>query len=392
MLFLLVSVEMKGRCAAAPDPQIQYGAAPPGSAVADMPLLSGIQDKSVTTMHITILVPGYGLPSAVIGPVEVFRTTGLLWNTLRGEALAPAFEVVTASEDGATVEFEGGVAIRPDTAVSRIRATDLVYVPTIGLDTDTVIAHRPGMLRLLQRQARRGGLVAGVCTGVALLAEAGLLDGRPATTHWAIADAFRARYPAVHWQPELFITESDNLFCGGGVYAALDLCLHLVERLAGYEAARHCGRALLIDAPRTWQAGYAAPLLAARHQDPPIRRVQDSLHERFREPVTVDALARAAGMSPRNFTRRFKQATGEPPLAYLHKLRIDAAKHLLEAEFKTVQQVCYEVGYEDQAHFRKLFRRHTGLTPTEYKARFGGRRRGASVGDGGQDIAAVLGT
>jgi transcriptional regulator GlxA family with amidase domain len=329
-------------------------------------------------MHITILLPGYGLPSAVIGPREVFQTTGLLWNTLRGEAAQPAFEVVTASEDGAAVAFEGGVTIQADTAVSRIRDTDLVYVPTIGLDTDAVIARRPAMLRLLQRQARRGKLVAGVCTGVAMLAEAGLLDGRPATTHWAIADAFRARYPRVRWQPELFITESDNLFCGGGVYAALDLCLHLVERLAGYEAARHCGRALLIDAPRTWQAGYAAPPLAARHQDQPIRRVQDALHERFREAVTVEAMARSAGMSTRNFTRRFKQATGEPPLAYLHKLRIDCAKHLLETDFKSVQQVCYEVGYEDQAHFRQLFKRHTGLTPTEYKARFCGRRRGAA--------------
>lgn len=342
-------------------------------------------------MHITILLPGYGLPSAVIGPLEVFQTTGMLWNTLRGEALAPPFEVVTASEDGAAVEYEGGVTIRPDTAVSRIRETDLVYVPTIGLDTDAVIARRPGMIRLLQRQAQRGGLVAGVCTGVAMLAEAGLLDGRPATTHWATADAFRARYPKVHWQPELFITESDNLFCGGGVYAALDLCLHLVERLAGYEAARHCGRALLIDAPRTWQAGYAAPLLAPQHQDQPIRRVQDSLHERFREPVTVEAMARAAGMSTRNFTRRFKQATGEPPLAYLHKLRIDAAKHLLEADFKTVQEVCYEVGYEDQAHFRKLFKRHTGLTPTEYKARFCGRRSGVGAGSGGQGLGAAPG-
>ncbi|MEE4236241.1 MAG: helix-turn-helix domain-containing protein, partial [Anderseniella sp.] len=89
-------------------------------------------------------------------------------------------------------------------------------------------------------------------------------------------------------------------------------------------------------------------------------------------------------------TRRFKQATGEPPLAYLHKLRIDAAKHLLEADFKTVQQVCYEVGYEDQAHFRKLFKRHTGLTPTEYKARFCGRRQASGAGSGEQDLGAAL--
>jgi transcriptional regulator GlxA family with amidase domain len=178
----------------------------------------------------------------------------------------------------------------------------------------------------------------------------------------------------VDWKPELFITESDNIFCGGGVYAALDLCQHLVERMAGYEAARQCGRALLIDAPRTWQAGFSAPAISVQHQDERIRRVQDNLHERFHEPVTVESMAREAGMSTRNFTRRFKQATGEPPLAYLHKLRIECAKHLLETDFKSVQEVCFEVGYEDQPHFRNLFKRHTGLTPTEYKARFCGRR------------------
>lgn len=326
-------------------------------------------------MHVTILVPGHGLTSALIGPMEVFTNAGFLWNMLRGESEAPAFEVVTASEDGGAVEFDGGITIQADTAVDRITDTDLVYVPTIGLDTDAVIARRPGMVRLLQRQARSGKFVAGVCSGVAMLAEAGLLNGRPATTHWAIADKFRVRYPEVDWKPELFITESDNVFCGGGVYAALDLCLHLVERLAGYEAARQCGRALLIDSPRTWQAGFAPANLAPQHQDERIRRVQDSLHERFREAVTVQSLAAEAGMSARNFTRRFKQATGEPPLAYLHKLRIDCAKSLLETDFKTVQEVCYEVGYEDQPHFRNLFRRHTGLTPTEYKARFCSRRR-----------------
>lgn len=326
-------------------------------------------------MHVTILVPGNGLTSALIGPMEVFTNTGLIWNILRGESKAPAFEVVTASEDGRAVEFEGGITIQADKAVGRITDTDLVYVPPIGLDIDAVIAGRPNMIRLLQRQARSGKLVAGVCSGVALLAEAGLLNGRPATTHWAIADRFRVRYPEVDWKPELFITESDNVFCGGGVYAALDLCLHLVERMAGYDAARNCGRALLIDSPRTWQAGFAPANLAPQHQDQRIRRVQDTLHERFREPVTVQSLAAEAGMSARNFTRRFKQATGEPPLAYLHKLRIDCAKHLLETDFKTVQEVCYEVGYEDQPHFRSLFRRHTGLTPTEYKARFCSRRR-----------------
>jgi transcriptional regulator GlxA family with amidase domain len=230
------------------------------------------------------------------------------------------------------------------------------------------------MIGFLQRQARRGALIAGVCTGVAMLAEAGLLDGRPATTHWALAEEYQRRYPRVDWKPELFVTESGNIFCGGGVYAALDLCLYLVERLAGHEVARQTGRALLIDPPRTWQASFSAPLVRQQHRDEKVRQAQVYLHQHFDKPLTVDALALHLGMSTRNLARRFRQATGESVLNYLHKLRIDRAKQLLETDFKSVQQICYAVGYEDVPFFRKVFRRHAGLSPTDYRQRFGSRR------------------
>ena len=246
----------------------------------------------------------------------------------------------------------------------------MIFIPTIGLDIDQVVAGNPAMIRFLQRQAKKGTLIAGVCSGVAMLAEAGLLAGRPATTHWALAEQYRERYPDTDWKPELFITESDNLICGGGVYASLDVCLYLVERLAGYEIAKQCGRALLIDAPRTWQASFSTPLLNQKHQDEKIKQAQDYLQEYFNAQFSIDELAQRVGMSTRNFTRRFKQATGETPLAYLHKLRINCAKQLLESDFRSVQEVCYEVGYEDVPFFRSIFKRYAGLSPQEYKQRF----------------------
>jgi len=321
-------------------------------------------------MRVTILVPGYGYPSPIIGPYEVFSSAGVLWNALNGESAQSRFEVFTASEDGAPVAFDGGFSVNPNTSVAGVRRTDLIFVPSIGLDLEQVFNKNPRMLKLLQREAARGTLIAGVCTGVAMLAEAGLLNGRPATTHWALADEYRDRYPLVDWQAELFITESDNLFCGGGVYASLDICLYLVERLAGYEIAKQCGRALLIDAPRTWQASFSAPLVKQRHHDEKIQKVQDYMQQHFSGGFTVDDLARDSGMSTRNFTRRFKQATGDSPLNYLHRLRINCAKTLLETEFKSVQQVCFDVGYEDVPFFRRIFKRYTGLTPSDYKQRF----------------------
>lgn len=326
-------------------------------------------------MRITILAPGHGFPSPLIGPYEVFSSAGVLWNVLHGEATEARFDVITASEDGSPVEFDGGFTLHPDTSVAQVRRTDLLFVPSIGLDLPLVFKRNPGMLRLLQREAAKGTLIAGVCTGVAMLAEAGLLDGRPATTHWALADEYRERYPAVDWKSELFITESENLFCGGGVYASLDMCLYLVERLAGYEIAKQCGRALLIDAPRTWQASFSTPLIKQSHHDEKIQRCQDIMQEQFRSVLSIDDLARHSGMSTRNFNRRFKEATGETPLNYLHKLRVNCAKTLLETDFKSVQQVCFEIGYEDVPFFRRIFKRYTGLTPSDYKQRFGKKPR-----------------
>ena len=321
-------------------------------------------------MHITILVPGFGYPSQVIGPHEVFTSAGVLWNSLRGEKEAAPFKVVTASVDGRTVPFTGGVTITPDKAITDIRKTDLVFIPSIGLDPERVLDHNQRMTGFLQRQNRNGTFIASVCTGVVLLAEAGILVGRQATTHWALADQYRQRYPDVDWRPELFITQSGNIFCGGGVYAALDLCLYLVERLAGYEVARQTGRALLIDSPRTWQASFSVPLLNQQHHDEKIKNAQDYLEEHFNAHFTMDELAQRIGMSNRNFARRFKHATGNTPLTYLHTLRINCARKLLETEYKSVQEVCYEVGYEDIPFFRNVFKRHTGLSPAEYRQRY----------------------
>jgi transcriptional regulator GlxA family with amidase domain len=209
---------------------------------------------------------------------------------------------------------------------------------------------------------------------VTLLAAAGLLDGRPATTHWGVVDRCRAMYPNVHWSAERFVTESDNIFCGGGLYASIDLSLYLVERFCGHEVAVQTAKSLLLETPRIWQATYAAQPPRSAHDDEPVQRAQKWLYAHFREDVDLDDLAARVGMSPRNFARRFKAATGEGPLAYLHRLRIDTARHYLESAHRSVQEISQAIGYEDVAFFRQLFRRHTGTSPREYRARFGPRR------------------
>ena len=321
-------------------------------------------------MHVSILALSDGLPSTVIGPLEIFRYAGVVWNALTGGEPRPVFDVVSVSQDGREVVFADGVSIRPDKSVSQVRKTDLILVPAVGLDIDRVVAQNGQSIRWLRRQADRGTVIAGACTGVALLAEAGLLDEREATTHWALAERFRERYPKVQWCPERLITEAGHIFCGGGVYAALDLSLHLVERFAGYEISRQCSRALLIDPPRASQASFCAPLVQRQHHDAKIQQAEAYMQEYYSAHFTIDELAQRLGMSARNFSRRFRQAVGDSPLTYLHKLRVSRARQLLETDFKSVQEICYEVGYDDVPFFRRIFKRYAGLPPKEYRSRF----------------------
>jgi transcriptional regulator GlxA family with amidase domain len=171
--------------------------------------------------------------------------------------------------------------------------------------------------------------------------------------------------------PEQMITEDGDIYCGGGMHAALDLSLYLVERFSGHETAVQCARALLIHTPRSSQSDFAVVPLRTRHHDEEIARAQDWIHEHFRQEFGFEQVAARTGMSLRNFARRFRLATGDPPLVYLQKLRIAAARRLLESNGRTVQEVGSAVGYDDVAFFRDLFRRHTGVPPQAYRERFG---------------------
>ena len=322
-------------------------------------------------IDVTVLILDQTFSSTAVGPMEVFRHAGFLWNHLTGIPEKRHFEVKTASVDGRAVQCDGPISIQPTTAINNIRKTDLIFIPTTGLSIDDVVERNAPVVPWLKRWHQRGTAIASVCSGVGLVAAAGMLDGKRATTHWALAERFRQKYPKVKWMPELMVTEDHNFYCGGGVHAALDLSLYLVENFCGHAVALESSKALLIETPRAWQAGFAVVPLKTEHNDEAISTAQDWLHENFHRPFPLDAPARRAGMSLRNFVRRFKQATGDSPLAYLQKLRIAAAKRLLESNHRTMQEISDAVGYQDVAFFRSLFQRHTGVSPSAYRERFG---------------------
>ena len=326
------------------------------------------QTPEVLDVTVVLLEGGYA--STAIGPIEVFHSAGVLWNWLHGQTAEPRFRVRVASLDGKPVTSLCGVGLTPNCAIADIARTDIVILPASGWNVLEQTAGNAALLAWLRKCHALGAYVAGICSGVAFIAECGLLDGRQATTHWGVAETLRQRYPKVVWHPEQFVTEDSRVLCSGGVYAAIDLSLYLVEKFCGHDIALQCAKSLLVSMPRGRQSGYSVVPLSPPHSDEKIRLAETYLQEHFDGEVSIELLADLVAIGPRTFIRRFKAATGRLPGAYIQMLRIAAAKDLLEHGAASIQVVASTIGYEDIAFFRALFKRHTGMTPAEYRKRF----------------------
>jgi transcriptional regulator GlxA family with amidase domain len=331
------------------------------------------EETGPAVLDVAVVLVNDGYASTAVGPIEVFTAAGAMWDAMNGRIPQPRFRVIMASIDGEPVRSAYGLRLVPDVGIDEVERADLVFISASGAVPDEWMGRHAKLLPWLVERHRSGALLAGVCSGVAFLAEAGLLNGRRATTHWGVAESFRARYPRVDWRTDLLITEDSGLFCGGGVNAAKDLSLYLVDRLCGHQVAVECAKAMILDMPRVHQSGYATLPLSPPHSDAKVRAAEEYLIAHHRAGASVDEVALHLGMSPRNLIRRFKAATGHLPGGYLQMVRVNAARQQLEEGAPSVQRVGASVGYEDPAFFRSVFKRHVGMTPAEYRARFRGR-------------------
>jgi transcriptional regulator GlxA family with amidase domain len=214
--------------------------------------------------------------------------------------------------------------------------------------------------------------VASVCTGVFLLAETGLLDGKSATLHWGFTERFRRRYPRVALEPDRMFIDHGRLYCSAGVNAGMDLSLYLVEKFCGRETAIQSAKTMILDLGRERQSPYSSALFPRDPDDPPIAQARKWIEEHYTKTIDYDRLAGKFGMSRRSLERRFRLAMGTTPLGYVQQLRVEAAKCLLEEGTRTFDEITDQVGYEDIPFFRKVFVRLTGLRPREYQQRFFG--------------------
>ncbi|MEM7524660.1 MAG: helix-turn-helix domain-containing protein [Pseudomonadota bacterium] len=222
----------------------------------------------------------------------------------------------------------------------------------------------------IRRQRDRGAVICSVCAGAFWLGHAGLLDGRPATTHWALEEEFRAAFPRAALHPERLIIDDNDIVTAGGLMAWVDLGLFLVERRLGAPVVTRTARSLLVDPRGREQRNYRSFRPPLGHGDAAILAVQHWMEGAVDSDLTVTALADRAGLAERTFLRRFRAATGLTPNVYVQTLRVEKARGLLERTRLSVSEICWRVGYRDLSAFGRVFRTVTGITPGEYRTRF----------------------
>ncbi|MFC1883164.1 GlxA family transcriptional regulator [Thermodesulfobacteriota bacterium] len=305
----------------------------------------------------------------ISGPLDLFIMAGVLWNDIFGEPPTPLFDVEIVTLDGKEVRCLGNVQMKAHRSIKEVNETDLVLVTSIApveQPFEPFYDAIPWLIDLYEK----GTYIAGLCTGTFILAETGLLDGKTATTHWGYTAQFKERYPKVNLRPEHLITEDDNLFCSGASNACLDLSLYLVEKFYGRDITVKLAKSYVQDMDRNFQAPYSVFKFQKNHNDESIKKAQNWIEKNFVKKFNVEELAAKFGMGRRTFERHFKACTGDSPLYYTQRNRVEAAKALLEKNNKTLEEVSYEVGYEDTGFFREIFKKHVGLCPKTYQAKW----------------------
>jgi transcriptional regulator GlxA family with amidase domain len=323
----------------------------------------------------------------LFGLKEVLEAVGPAWGVVTGHAPAePRFDVSVVASTTEPFACAGGAWAKADTTFAGNHRFDIVLVTDLTIEPDADHRGRwPEVAAWLAARHAEGAVIASVCSGSVLLAEAGLLDGREATTHWAFAEGYARSYPAVTWRPERILAMADaeeRLVTAGGAASWEDLTLWLVARFVGPAEAVRLAKIYIFGDRSEGQLLYAALRRPRRHDDRVILQCQDWLADNYALPDVLAALIERSGLKEKSFTRRFKAATGHAPLDYVQRLRIEEAKELLETTTMAVEAIGRAVGYEDTSFFRRLFKRQAGTTPARYRQRFAGIGRSARAPGG----------
>lgn len=314
-------------------------------------------------------------PSTLFTLYDVLASAGIAYDEmLSGEAGAPVLDVKIVAEQSEPFRCAGGLLVEPAAALNELPIPDAaivcdMYVPV----NQSPLGRYPQAAQWLRSLYDAGAIVSSVCSGSLVLADAGLLDGRKATSHWAYEQMFRSYYPKVKLSTQdtlIVCGDDERIVTAGGVASWQDLALYTIARLCGAEHAMGVAKVHILSGHDEGQLPYAVMGRRIQDEDAVIRQSQMWIADHYRLANPVSRMVERSGLNQRTFARRFLAATGYSPIEYVHSLRVEEAKQLLETADLSIEDIGAEVGYEDAASFRRLFKRKAGLTPAAYRRKF----------------------
>jgi transcriptional regulator GlxA family with amidase domain len=319
--------------------------------------------------HLTIVVPdgdGNNL-SSIVGAYKIFTRANAYWKQSGRNEL---FTIDLAGISTKVDFYSGLFTVTPNKQVSDISNTDLIIIPSLNHNYEKAVQANGQLIEWIEQQYKNGAEIASICTGAFLLASSGLLDGRTCSTHWAAADTFRTLFPKVDLQADRLITDENGIYTNGGAYSFLNLVIYLVEKYFDRPTAIYCSKVFQIEMDRESQSAFTIFTGQKQHGDEMVKEAQAYIESNMQEKISVEHLSARFAVGRRNFDRRFIKATGNTPVEYLQRVKIESAKKALETSRKTINEVMYEVGYSDVKAFREVFRKVTGMSPLEYRRRY----------------------
>jgi len=318
--------------------------------------------------HVSILIPqGHTSVVNIEGTHQIMNEV----NTVLKERGEPAlFKVQLVGIANETSQRNRLFTINPDVLIDDVKKTDLIMIPAIHGKPDEFMKNNEPFVPWLIEQYSKGAEIATFCIASFFLASTGLLDGKQCSTHWSAANKFRELYPNVNLVDDKIITEDHGIYTSGGAYSFLNLVAYIIEKYAGRDVAISIAKRFMIDIDKVSQSPFIIFQGQKTHDDEPIKKAQEFIEHNFEERITVDQLASMFALGRRNMERRFKKATSNTVVEYIQRVKIEVAKKNLETGRKNVNEVMYDVGYNDPKAFRTTFKKITGLSPVEYRSKY----------------------
>jgi len=336
--------------------------------------------EQVAPLNVAILAVPEVTASALYGMVDLFSSPGRDFQFItHGVAGDQRMRPYVVARDANRFRAANSVWVHPDHTLTDCPRPDIVCIPDFFVNPgESVAGQYEPEARWLKRAHEEGALLASACSGAVLLGEAGLLTNREATIHWGYVDTLTNNYPGVKVKAESSLVlsgEAHRIVMAGGGSSWQDLALYLIARFVGLREAIEVARVYILQWHDLGQQPFATLARSRQTSDAVIKQSQQWAESNFRKPAPVASMARLSGLPERSFARRFSKATGMKALDYVHALRLEEAKRLLETSDEAVEAIANDVGYEDSSFFGRLFRRKVGITPMQYRLRFGSLRR-----------------